>query len=54
MLFDVSRNSQHDESIQPLNDVNMKQYGIIYEYLPANNDLHKVNDGNPNTRCQIC
>ena len=24
----------------------MKHYGIIYEYLPANNDLHKVNDGN--------
>ena len=27
---------------------------FIYEYFIANNYLHKVNDGNANTRCEIC
>ena len=31
----------------------MKQCGIIYEYLLANNYLHKANDGNTNARCEI-
>ena len=52
-IFQLPLKKTPQLKLEKLNDVNMKQCGFIYGYFLANNYLHKVNDGNTNTRSEI-
>ena len=52
-IFQLPLKKTPQLKLEKLHDANMKQCGFIYGYFLTNNYLHKVKDGNTNTRSEI-